>query len=60
MVVISSESGYVFLADGKERKLDAPKKKNTKHIAPTKAVIDLNNLTDKGLRTFLREFTGNE
>lgn len=56
MVVVSAQDGFVFLADGKERKLAAPKKKNVKHIAPTKTVIDVSNLTDKGLRTFLREF----
>ena len=54
------KDGFVYLADGKERKLSAPKKKNIRHIAFTKAEINLDNLTDKGLRSFLREYTGNE
>ena len=31
-VVIGEEKGYVFLADGKRRKVEAPKKKKIKHI----------------------------
>jgi len=60
MVVVSAENGFVFLADGKERKLCSPKKKNVKHVAPTKAVIDLNGLTDKALRAAVRRFTEKE
>lgn len=60
MVVVSEKDGFVYLADGKERKLAAPKKKNIKHVAFTRTEIQLDNLTDKGLRSFLREYTGNE
>ncbi len=56
MMVVSCDSGYVYLADGKERKLSSPKKKNIKHVAPTNAVIDTDNLTDKGLRKLLCEY----
>lgn len=58
MVAVSMEKGFVYLADGKERKLDSPKKKNVKHISLTKTVISTENLTDKGLRKLLREFDG--
>lgn len=57
MVVVSAADGYVFLADGKERRLGSPKKKSVKHIAPTKTVIDLCDLTDRGLRAAVRRFT---
>lgn len=57
MVVVSEKDGYVYLADGKERKLTAPKKKNIKHVAFTNAETELDNLTDKGLRMLLREYT---
>ncbi len=60
MTVVSEKDGFVYLADGKERKLSSPKKKNIKHVAFTKAEIKLDNLTDKGLRSFLRDYTGNE
>ena len=56
MVVVSAEKEFVYLADGKERKLSSPKKKNKKHIAVTNTVIDLNGLTDKALRAVVRGF----
>lgn len=60
MVVVSAEDGFVFLADGKERKLAHPKRKNIKHIAVTNTVIDLQGLTDKALRAAVRRFTETE
>ena len=57
MVIVSMEKGFVYLADGKERKLASPKKKNEKHICLTKTVINTDNLTDKRLRDLLREYT---
>ena len=58
MVVVSMENGFVYLADGKERKLDSPKKKNAKHVSLTRTAVNTDNLTDKGLRKLLREFGG--
>ena len=58
MVVVSMENGFVYLADGKERKLDSPKKKNAKHVSLTRTEVSTENLTDKGLRKLLREFDG--
>ncbi|MGN0620517.1 MAG: hypothetical protein ACI4I9_01510 [Porcipelethomonas sp.] len=43
----------VLIADGKTRKLSAPKKKNPKHLRMTGKVIELNNITDKELRNVL-------
>ena len=59
-VVISVEENYCFIADGKSRKLDKPKRKNIKHICPTNSMIDLNNITDKKLRTALKAFNEKE
>ncbi|MCM1328893.1 MAG: KOW domain-containing RNA-binding protein [Ruminococcus sp.] len=56
MVITALEGDFAFLADGKERKLEKPKKKRLKHLAATKTVIAMSNLTDKGLRRRLREF----
>ena len=33
-VIVREESEYVYLADGKERTLERPKRKNKKHIQP--------------------------
>lgn len=57
LVITAVEDDFAFLADGKERKLLAPKKKRLKHIRLTNTVIDTGNLTDKGLRQFLAEYT---
>ncbi len=37
-VIKSIEGEYVYLVDGKLRKLDKPKKKKQKHVQPTKTV----------------------
>ncbi len=49
-----------FIADGKSRKLSAPKRKNIKHIRITDSMIDLNDITDKKLRQLLKDFNGAE
>ena len=35
LVVINCDENYVWVADGKERKLETPKRKNIKHISLT-------------------------
>ena len=59
MVVVGADDGFVFVADGKERKLDSPKKKNIKHVRRTLSTIELEGLTDKKLRQTLRAFANN-
>lgn len=54
MVVTGADGGYVFVADGKERRLDSPKKKNIKHVRATSVSIELEGMTDKRLRQTLR------
>ncbi len=54
LLVTGAEGRFVYLADGKERRLAAPKKKNLKHVRPTAGFIDPGSLTDKRLRTTLR------
>lgn len=54
MLVTGADGGFVFVADGKERKLAAPKKKNVKHVRATSDVIETEGLTDKKLRQTLR------
>lgn len=53
-VVAGAAEGCVYIADGKERRLASPKKKNIRHVRATKHVIELTGLTDKGLRRALR------
>lgn len=53
-VVTGADGRFCCLADGKERKLAAPKKKNIRHISVTNSRIELDGLTDKKLRSTLR------
>ncbi|MBQ2679091.1 MAG: KOW domain-containing RNA-binding protein [Firmicutes bacterium] len=64
-IVISAEDGYVYIADGKTRKLEKPKRKKVKHIQPTKyvfaeikeKVINEGYLLDADLRKALSKIT---
>ncbi len=57
LAVIGEEKGNILVADGKERPLERPKKKNPKHLQKTNYKIDLEQLTDKKLRTHLRKLS---
>lgn len=59
MVVVGADGGYVFVADGKERRLSSPKKKNIKHVRGTLKAIELEGLTDKKSWQTLRAFAIN-
>ncbi|MBQ3138806.1 MAG: KOW domain-containing RNA-binding protein [Ruminococcus sp.] len=59
-VVTAIEKEYCFMADGKSRKLDKPKRKNIKHISLTNSMIDIKDITDKKLRTLLKGFGSEE
>lgn len=54
MVVTGDDGGFVYVADGKERKLQSPKRKNIKHVRYTENTIELSGLTDRKLRQTLR------
>lgn len=56
-VAVRTEEGYVFIADGKERKLEACKRKNIKHLDVTGKVIELHEITNKKLRKLLNELS---
>ena len=53
-LVTGADGRYAYLADGKERRLSAPKKKNLKHIRMTDKALDASGITDKRLRSTLR------
>ncbi len=60
MAVIDVKDGFVFVVDGKERPLENPKKKNPKHLSGTNRTIELENITNRKLRTVLREHIAEE
>ena len=57
MLVVGACGGRILVADGKERKLDSPKKKNIKHVRGTLSSIELEGLTDKRLRQELSKMS---
>ena len=56
-LVIREENGYLFLSDGKRRRLQTPKRKQIKHIRPIlpERQCDPAVITDGRLRRWLRE-----
>ncbi|MFR0854478.1 hypothetical protein [Ruminococcus sp.] len=55
-VVLSVEDGFAEIADGKRRKLSAPKRKNIRHLQGTKSFVSLEDATDKKLRNALKQY----
>lgn len=58
-VVVKADNGYVYVADGRMRKLENPKKKKIKHIQGSYKVSDsLAELIERGLAEnyMIREF----
>lgn len=54
MVVVGIDGGCLFVADGKERPVERPKKKNVKHLAFTNTFLDENSFrTNKSLKKAL-------
>lgn len=54
MCVTGADEKYVYLADGRERPLGKPKRKNPKHVELTdKNISNMFPLTDKALRKIL-------
>jgi len=58
-IAVKQESGFVYIADGRRRKLAQPKKKNIRHVEITRKEITLSGLTDKQLRNVLWEYNFN-
>lgn len=59
-VTVKTDGSNVYIADGKERKLESPKKKNIKHLLVTQKSIELSEITNKKLRKLLNEFKKSE
>ncbi len=55
-VVTQVAGGRAMIADGKLRRLEKPKPKNTLHLAPTQTFVEIAGVTDKKLRKILEAF----
>ncbi len=59
LAVVGMEGEAVLLADGKERPIERPKRKNPKHLAATNWLLTEEQLTtNRALRKALRECMG--
>lgn len=56
-VALKVEGDFAYIADGKVRKLEAPKKKRLKHLSPTKSRVDTEQTaTNNKLKIALSEY----
>lgn len=55
-VATDAHDGFVFIADGRKRKLENPKRKNPKHISPAGEILSITGLTNKKLRRLINEY----
>lgn len=56
-VVLREEGDFAYIADGRLRKAEKPKRKRKKHLAPTKTVLAPRDYeTDSQLRAALSKF----
>ena len=53
--IIRKDEQYIYLADGKQRPIEKPKRKNPKHIRITKTIWNLEGMTNKALRQKLHQ-----
>ncbi|HNW04558.1 MAG TPA: KOW domain-containing RNA-binding protein [Oscillospiraceae bacterium] len=56
-VILAEEEGFAYIADGKLRKVEKPKRKNARHLAPTDTALRPEDCeTNKKLRAALAGF----
>lgn len=55
-VVIKTEGEYAFIADGRRRKAENPKKKKFIHLQATNTLYDVSMVTNRKIREALRTF----
>ena len=56
-LVIKTDEAFVWIADGKRRKLAEPKRKKPRHLLPTDRSFELEGMdTDRKIRRALHEF----
>jgi len=56
-IIVSCDDRFAFIADGKSRTINNPKRKNYIHLAQTKTVLSENEMnSDESIRAFLKRF----
>ncbi len=54
--MLGTEQPYAYIADGKRRKVQNPKKKKLIHLAPTNTVYNGSTDTNPKIRKILNDF----
>lgn len=55
-VAVDVDSTYAYLADGKRRRVERPKKKKLIHLAPTNTIIEGSFETNPQIKRILNQF----
>lgn len=58
-VVLATDGRFAFIADGKRRRVEAPKRKNLIHLRATNTVIEGLPATNPQVKRVIREFLSN-
>ena len=56
-VVLKVENGFAYIADGRRRKVESPKRKNLIHLQGTNTVLSETMDTNRKIRNALRNFS---
>lgn len=57
-IVLGFDGNFALITNGKQRKVETPKKKSLKHLEPTQTVLDLQQPTNRQIKKLLNEFNG--
>ncbi len=58
-IVLDTDAEYAYIADGRRRKVEHPKRKKLIHLAPTNTVIEGSFETNPQIKRILKEFIEN-
>ncbi len=59
-IIVETDAHYVYLADGKIRTLDRPKRKKRKHVQPILKVYNVSKADDTAIKRILKEWNKEE
>lgn len=59
-VVVGNQNGWIYIANGNQRKLEKPKKKNQKHLVKTNKSLEIGKITNKILNKVILELKSKE
>ena len=58
LVVVGLDGGFAYIADGRSRKVEKPKKKNLIHLEPTRCILNVGTASNREVKKLLNQFKG--